>query len=113
VANSEGRLFATATAAMTDFVLEVCLEKRKGEQTALRLYKAEETKKDGPRLGLLENKSRPTVVLTATVMCTEFRNLRMIEFCTSPTSYLIVISILPYGSSCSNLIRPFVERTRQ
>jgi hypothetical protein len=66
VANPGGRFFATETAAISDFVLEVGFEKRKGEQEDLGLYRAVETK-DGLRPGLLmvrpENKSRVSSVL--------------------------------------------------
>lgn len=63
--------FATETAAISDFVLEVGFEKRKGEQGDLGLYRAAETK-DGLRPELLvvrlENKSRVSSVLTANII---------------------------------------------
>jgi len=70
VANPEGMLFATATPAISDFVLEVRFEKGKGEQGDLGLYRVAETK-GGLKPGLvirLENKSRASSVLAVSII---------------------------------------------
>ena len=77
MANPEGRSFATAMPAISDFVLEVRFEKGKGKQGDLELYRAAETK-DGLRPGLLvvrlENKSRASSVLTVSIFPKRWTN---------------------------------------
>lgn len=66
MANPVGMFFATVTAAISDFVLELCFKKGEGEQEDLGLYMAGETK-DGlkPKLLVvrLKNKSRVLTVI--------------------------------------------------
>ena len=66
MANPVGMFFATVTAAISDFVLEVFFKKGEGDKGDLGLYTAGETK-DGLKPELLvvrlENKSRVLTVI--------------------------------------------------